>query len=231
MTKKQNEFTRGLFSALIAALIIRQFLVQAYTIPTSSMEKTLLEGDFLLVNKYSYGMRSPHWIGIPYTNIGFSVPWFRFPAISDPKPYDVIIFQYPEDPSVDYIKRCIAVGGQKVEIIDKVVFVDDKPFPKPPQMQFIDPNIFKREHGKFTGRTYLNLGSRDNYGPIEIPPESYWAMGDNRDNSLDSRYWGPVPHDLMVGKGLVIYFSWESDYPWNQFYKKIRFNRIGWVIR
>lgn len=223
---------RGLFSALIAALIIRQFLVQAYTIPTGSMKQTLLEGDFLLVNKYSFGMRSPHWIGIPYTQIGFPVPWFRFPAISDPKPYDVIIFQYPVDPSVDYIKRCIAVGGQKLEIKDKELFVDDKPFPKPPKMQFIDPTILRKNQGRFSGgRTYLNLGSRDNYGPLTIPENSYWAMGDNRDNSLDSRYWGAVPHDLIVGKALVIYFSWESNNPWSQFYKKIRWDRIGWVIR
>jgi signal peptidase I len=231
--KKQREFTNGLLSAIIAALIIRQFLVQAYTIPTSSMEDTLLRGDFLLVNKFTYGMRTPHWIGIPYTSLGFSVPWFRFPAISDPKPYDVIIFQYPKGPEIDYIKRCIAGGGQELEIKDKVVTVDGTPFPKPPKMKFKDPQIFQRNQGRFLGysNTFRNLGTRDNYGPLIIPENTYWAMGDNRDDSSDSRFWGPVPQDNIVGKGLIIYFAWNYDVPMSKFYKKISFERIGWVIR
>jgi len=232
--EKKNPFkflTEGLFGALIAALIIRQFLVQAYTIPTASMEKTLLIGDFLLVNKFNYGMRTPDWVGIPYTDIGFDVPWFRFPALKEVEPYDVVMFRYPKDPMVDYIKRCIAVGGQTVEIIDKEVFVDGKPFPKPPKMQFIDPNIYKRNQGRFIFPTFMNLGSRDNYGPLTIPEGKYWVMGDNRDNSADSRVWGYVPQENIVGQALIIYFSWDSRPPLSRFFKKIRFDRIGWVIR
>ncbi|HHJ53555.1 MAG TPA: signal peptidase I [Caldithrix abyssi] len=229
--KRFKSFTEGLFTALLAALIIRQFIIQAYTIPTSSMENTLLVGDFLLVNKFNYGMRTPDWIGIPYTKIGFSIPWYRFPALHDPKPYDVIIFHYPLDKSMDYIKRCIAVGGQTVEIIDKVVYVDGKPFPVPPQAKFIDPRIFKRNEGRYYFRTFRNLGSRDNYGPITIPPGKYWAMGDNRDNSSDSRVWGFVDHDEIIGQALIIYFSWDHNRPWSQFFRKIRFGRIGNVIR
>ncbi|MEJ2054108.1 MAG: signal peptidase I, partial [Calditrichaceae bacterium] len=224
--------TEGLLAALIAALIIRQLIIQAYTIPTSSMEDTLLVGDFLLVNKFTYGMRTPDWIGIPYTDIGFDVPWFRFPAIKDPEPYDVIIFRYPKDVSVDYIKRCIATEGQTVEIVDKKVFVDGKPFPSPPHMKFIDPKVEPRPHTRFAGnRLYRNLGSRDNYGPITIPEDSYWAMGDNRDNSLDSRYWGFVREKHIVGQGLVIYFSWNHHVPLSDIFHKIRFGRIGQVIR
>ena len=220
-----------MFSALIAALIIRQLVVQAYTIPTSSMENTLLVGDFLLVNKFNYGMRTPDWIGIPYTTIGFDMPWYRFPAVHKPKPNDVVIFRYPLDHNLDYIKRCIATQGQTVDVVDKRLSVDGKLFPFPPKGKFIDPRIFKRDQGYYTFRTFSNLGSRDNYGPITIPENKYWVMGDNRDNSADSRAWGYVDHDEIVGQGLIIYFSWESDLPWSQFFSKIRFDRIGRVIR
>jgi len=226
-----KKFTEGLFSALIAALIIRQFIVQAYTIPTSSMEKTLLVGDFLLVNKFNYGMRTPDWIGIPYTDIGFDIPWFRFPALRDPQPYNIVIFRYPLNHNLDYIKRCIAKGGQTVEVVDKRVMVDGKPFPLPPKAQFIDPRIFPRDGGRYIFRTFRNLGSRDNYGPITIPPNKYWMMGDNRDNSADSRVWGFVDHSEIVGQALIIYFSWEHNLPWSRFFEKIRFGRIGQVIR
>ena len=229
--KRFKDFLEGLFVALIAALIIRQFVIQAYTIPTASMEKTLLVGDFLLVNKFTYGMRTPDWIGIPYTELGFDIPWvYRFPAIKDPEPYDVIIFRYPKDPMKDYIKRCIAVPGQTLEIKNKSVFIDSVAFPKPPDMQFIDRNILPKNRPAFFP-TFRNLGSRDNYGPLTIPENSYWAMGDNRDNSEDSRAWGFVPHYNIVGQALIIYFSWDSKVSWTRFYKKIRFDRMGTVIR
>jgi len=226
-----KDFTEGLFTALIAALIIRQFVVQAYTIPTASMEKTLLIGDFLLVNKFNYGMRTPDWIGIPYTDIGFDVPWFRFPALRDVKPYDIVIFRYPKNTSLDYVKRCIAEGGQTVNIVNKQVFVDNSKFPSPPFSQYIDPHVFARNQGRFVFPTYRNLGSRDNYGPLAIPENSYWVMGDNRDNSSDSRAWGLVPFDHIVGQALIIYFSWDSNLPWSKLFSKIRFDRIGTVIR
>ena len=242
--KKFKDFTEGLFIALIAALVIRQLIVQAYTIPTSSMEKTLLVGDFLLVNKFVYGMQTPDWVGIPYTEIGFWMPWvFRFPAIKDPEPYDVIIFRYPEDPMLDYIKRCIAVPGQTVEIKNKEVFVNGDAFPKPPDMYFQDRYIFPqdKQYANFSLSvsrkrqnpydTFKKLGSSDNYGPLTLPEDMYWAMGDNRDNSQDSRVWGFVPHKNIVGQALVIYFSWGTDVPWTKWYNKIRFDRIGTIIR
>jgi len=229
--KRFKDFTEGLFAALIAALIIRQFIVQAYTIPTSSMEDTLLVGDFLLVNKFNYGMRTPDWIGIPYTKVGFDIPWFRFPSLRDPQPYDVVIFRYPLDPSLDYIKRCVGISGQTIQVVDKTLIVDGKPFQMPPKLKHIDARTFRRDQGKYDFQTFRNLGSRDNYGPLTIPAENYWMMGDNRDNSSDSRAWGFVSHEHIVGQGLIIYFSWDKNVPWSRFFNKIRFSRIGQVIR
>jgi len=235
--KRTRDFFEGLFVALIAALIIRQFIVQAYRIPTSSMEDTLLVGDFLLVNKYVYGMRTPDWIGIPYTDLGVSIPWVRIPGFKTPKQNDVVIFRYPLDQSLDYIKRCIAVENQILEVKDKQVFVDGIKFPNPPKAKFVDYNlIMSRKEGRFAFETFKNnkYGSRDNFGPIEIPDNSFFMMGDNRDRSSDSRVWGFVNYDHIVGEALIIYLSWEGDFSFADlflFFNKVRFDRIAAVIR
>ena len=235
--KRSRDFFEGLFVALIAALIIRQFIVQAYRIPTSSMEDTLLIGDFLLVNKFNYGMRTPDWIGIPYTDLGFSVPWVRIPGFKEPHQIDVVIFRYPLDTSADYIKRCIAVGGQTVEIVDKQVYVDGIEFPRPPDMKFMDRNIvIGKNEGRYTFQTLDNnkYGSRDNFGPLRIPENNFFMMGDNRDRSSDSRVWGFVHFDHVVGEALIIYLSWKGDFSFADlflFFKKIRFERIANIIR
>lgn len=238
--KKTSDFFEGLFIALIAALIIRQFVVQAYRIPTPSMEDTLLVGDFLLVDKYTYGMRTPDWLGIPYTEIGFSIPWVRIPGFEKPEQNDVVIFRYPLNQSQDYIKRCIATEGQTMEIVDKKVFVDGIQFLDPPDAKYLDAHrILDRKQGAFGFRTYQNnkYGSRDNFGPLKIPESSYFMMGDNRDNSSDSRVWGFVNFDHIVGKALIIYLSWESgreDFKLADlflFFNNVRFDRIANVIR
>ena len=235
--KRSRDFFEGLFVALIAALIIRQFIVQAYRIPTSSMEDSLLIGDFLLVNKFNYGMRTPDWIGIPYTDLGIDIPWVRIPGFKTPKQNDVVIFRYPLDPSLDYIKRCIATGGQSIEIVDKEVFVDGVQFPRPPDMKFMDKNtLMRKTEGRYTFPTFDNnkYGSRDNFGPLKIPENHYFMMGDNRDRSSDSRAWGFVPFDNIVGEALIIYLSWEGDFKFSDiflFFKKVRFERIADIIR
>jgi signal peptidase I len=235
--KRSRDFFEGLFVALIAALIIRQFFVQAYRIPTSSMEDTLLIGDFLLVNKFNYGMRTPDWIGIPYTDIGFAIPWVRIPGFKTPQQDDVVIFRYPLDPNLDYIKRCIATGGQTLEVFDKQVYVDGVKFPSPPKMKFMDRNtIIKKNEGRYTFPTFENnkYGSRDNFGPLEVPENNFFMMGDNRDRSSDSRVWGFVNFDHIVGEALIIYLSWEGDFNFSDFFlfsRKIRFERIANIIR
>ena len=218
--KKKNiiqEYVEAFGVAIIAALILRALVIQAYRIPTGSMEDTLLVGDFLLVNKFIYGAR------IPFTGI-------RLPALKHPKQNDIIVFKYPKDPKLDYIKRCIAVGGQTVEIKNKVVYVDGKEFPLPPHGKFIDPEI--RPPGVEDYDIYPpGAGNRDNYGPVTVPEGYFFMMGDNRDNSLDSRYWGFLPKKNIVGGALIIYWSWDKDIPLYRIFHKIRWNRIGNIIK
>ncbi len=231
--RKNSNFFEGLFVALIAALLIRQFIVGSYFVPTSSMENTIMTGDFLLVNKFNYGMRTPDWIGIPFTDIGFSIPWVRIPGFKMPQQYDVVVFRWPIDTKIDYIKRCIATGGQTLEIIDKAVFVDGVELPTPPHAKFIDPRVFGKHEGRFNFSTFRNnsFGSRDNFGPITIPPKHFWMMGDNRDNSSDSRVWGFVSEDHIVGEALIVYFSWDTTLPTSKLFSKIRFSRMANIIR
>ncbi len=237
--KRYWESVQAILVAIVAALILRQFVIAAYKIPTSSMEDTLLIGDFLLVNKFYYGAQTPNWIGIPFTKIGFNVPWIRFPKIAEPKQNEIVVFRYPwdpklgrypEDPRLEYIKRCIATGGQTLEIHDKELYVDGKPFPKPPKFKHTDPNILHRYDRRYPVFR-PNLGSRDNFGPLTVPTNHYFMMGDNRDNSSDSRDWGFVPPENIVGKPLIIYLSWNSYIPTYRLFHKIRWNRLAMVIR
>ncbi|MBN2227486.1 MAG: signal peptidase I [candidate division Zixibacteria bacterium] len=174
---------KSLLIAVVLAMIIKTSIVEAYKIPSASMEDTLLIGDFLIANKFIYGARLP------------LVGW-RLPALRDPEPGDVIIFKYPGDRATNYIKRCVAVEGQTVEIRNKVLYIDGKVFENPPYSKFTETDI---------------KSGRDNFGPYHVPRGSYFMMGDNRDNSYDSRFWGPVSRDLILGEALFVHWSWEPD--------------------
>jgi len=191
--KAQNviwEYTKSLAIALVIALCIKTSIVEAYKIPSKSMEDTLLVGDFLLANKFLYGSRLP----IPLVNI-------RLPALRDPEPGDVVIFKFPGDSTTPYIKRCIAVGGQTVEVRDKSIYIDGELYENPDGVKFEDPRrVAPRRQSP-----------RDNYGPVTVPDGHYFMMGDNRDSSYDSRFWGYVPQDLVLGKAMVIHWSWGTD--------------------
>lgn len=178
--------------------------VVSYKVPTGAMEKTILVGDFMLVDK----------------------AWKNY---YKPKPGDLIVFKYPVNPQLDYIKRCIAVGGQTVEIINKKIYIDGEPFHEPAHLKFIDRRILDRNDRTFPVFN-PDLGSRDNFGPVAVPANHYFVMGDNRDNSLDSRAWGFVPEENIVGKAGIIYFSWDSRMPFYRLGKKIRWNRIGSIL-
>ncbi len=187
-----REYTSSILIAVGLALFIRTTVVQAFYIPSGSMEDTLHVGDYLLANKFVYG--AP--IDIPLMDLTL----FRLPALRDPQPGDIVIFRSPTDRDRDLIKRCVAVGGQRLEIIDKVLYVDGRPFPDPPRSKYTDPSVY-----------LATANPRDNFGPFVVPAGHFFMMGDNRDNSADSRYFGAVPRDLVKGKAMIIYWSWESD--------------------
>lgn len=213
----------------LMVFVIRVTVVEAFRIPTASMEDTLLVGDFLLVNKFIYGIRTPDWIGIPFTQIGFSVPFTHLPGFKDPKPGDIIVFRYPKNPRVNYIKRCVAIGGQTIEIRDKKLYVDGELSPDMYGTKYSTYHIPEgiNEEGIFP----KNAGNRDNFGPVTVPEGHFFMMGDNRDNSLDSRYWGTLPMENVVGRAYRIYFSWDKRMPLYRLFTKIRWNRLGQLIR
>lgn len=205
--KFRKDWLEPIIIALVLVVIIKTFIIQNFKIPSSSMEDTLLVGDRLFALKFIYGTR------IPFTN-------YRILKIRDPKPGDVIVFKYPEDPSKDYIKRCIAVGGQTIEIRDKKVYVDGEIQKFPEHAKFIDHNILP-----------MRLGPRDNLPLIKIPEENIFVMGDNRDNSNDSRYWNFVPYENLKGKALFLYWSLDPDVPVYDIFHKVRWKRMLNIIK
>ncbi len=186
------EYASSILVAVGLALLIRTGVVQAFYIPSGSMEDTLLVGDYLLANKFIYG--AP--IDVPGTNISL----FRLPALRDPEPGDIVIFRSPVDPDRDLIKRCVAVGGQTVEIVNKTLYIDGEPSVDPPQSKYSDRKTYP-----------ATFNARDNFGPYKVPEGHIFMMGDNRDNSLDSRYWHAAPLELVKGKAMSIYWSWAPD--------------------
>jgi signal peptidase I len=184
-----REYVEAALWALVLTLFLRAFVIQAFRIPSESMRDTLLVGDFLFVNKFEYGPK------IPFTQI-------RLPGFRAPQPGDVIVFQFPQDPSKDFIKRCVAVGGQTLEVRDKQLLVDGEPRHES-YVIHTDPNV--RPAG---------YDFRDNFGPYTVNPGELFMMGDNRDNSNDSRYWGTLDMDLVKGRAMFLYWSWDSDRHW-----------------
>jgi signal peptidase I len=194
-----REYSEAFVVAVILAILIRGVLVQAFKIPSSSMEQTLLVGDHILVNKFVYGIR------IPFTPD-------RWPRFRDPARDDVIVFIFPQDRTKDFIKRVVAVEGDTVEIRDKRVILNGKEVQNP--------------HAQYTDNRILALGEspRDNMRPVKVPPRHLFVMGDNRDHSLDSRFWGTVPVEDVRGSAFLIYYS-AGSFPgvrWNRFFSIIR---------
>lgn len=281
---KSKEYFDALIFAAIVAIFLKIFFIEAYRIPTGSMENTLRVGDFLLVNKFVYGAATPR--NIPFSNK--RIPYLRFPDLRDPKRGDVVVFDFPgnrdeiQSPEViSYIKRLIGEPGDTLEIIDGDVYVNGDIFPDPPESKSVNypqssnvanPRIFPEGSG----------WNEDNYGPIIVPKEGdlinldtdniemwrifiereghsvqvlpntgividgnpanyyevqqdyYFMMGDNRNNSLDSRFWGYVPRSLIVGEALMIYWSWDPAIPFSRFFELLastRWDRVGDIIR
>src|SRR4029450_2804535 len=196
-----REYAEALVVALLLALAIRTFVVQAFKIPSGSMLPTLQIGDHILVNKSLYGPR----LEIPLTQISLG----QLPGIRKPKAGDVVVFIWPKDRSKDFIKRVIASEGQTLEVRDRQVFIDGKAWDDPHATWVAQPRA--------TGTG----GAGDNYGPYTVPKDHVFVMGDNRDQSYDSRFWGPVPIADIKGQALVIYWSWDGPDRW------VRWGRLG----
>lgn len=194
-----QEYSEAFVVAVILAILIRALLVQAFKIPSGSMIPTLLVGDHILVNKLLYGIR------IPFTTV-------RWPKISEPKRGDVIVFVYPEDRTKDFIKRVVAVGGDTVAIKNKTVYINGKPVSNP--------------YARFFSNVILpgDVTPRDNLPPTKVPEGKLFVMGDNRDYSHDSRWWGFVPVEDVKGEAFLIYYSAEN-------FLGIRWGRIFNIIR
>lgn len=282
--EKVKEFFSSLFSAGIAALFIITFFIQNTRIPTGSMEDTILVGDFVLVNKFIYGASSPRYIW--FTEI--ELPFFTLPSLKEPERNDIVVFEYPGDRdelrpkelNVNYVKRCIGLPGDTVEIRNKVVFVNGKEAWIPRYIKYLspapipagegDPRIFPK------GKNW----NEDNYGPLVVPKKGdritlnadnieewrniidrehgervvdvsggivtikgkavtsytikkdyYFMMGDNRSDSFDSRFWGFVPRDLIVGQAFLILFSWDRDIPFSDLFKLLGSVRLERILK
>ncbi len=283
---KSREFIDALIYAGVVAFIIKILLFEAFRIPTGSMEKTLLVGDFLLVTKFTYGATSPR--NIPFTDI--RIPYFKLPGFKDPKKGDIIVFDFPGDRDeleskevVNYIKRCVATPGDTVQVKDKKLFVNGQIFPNPPNSMF--DNV-KRPQNFVNPRMFPKGANwnEDWYGPIRVPKKGdkikidssnydgwkmfvmkeghsikmtserkvfvddkelpdgeytvdrdyLFMMGDNRNNSLDSRFWGFMPVQNIVGEAFMIYWSWDPSISFFHFFDLVgstRWERIGTMIK
>jgi signal peptidase I len=200
------EYARSLFPVILAVLVLRSFLVEPFRITSGSMIPTLLVGDFILVNKFSYGVR------LPVLNT-------KILDVGEPARGDVIVFRYPKNPSIDYIKRVIGLPGDKVSYYNKQLFINGEPAKQQSQNTFIGTGSGVAMSGAKNRLEHL-LGVDHNIlidesrgtmeGEFNVPEGHYFVMGDNRDNSNDSRYWGFVPEENLVGKAFMIWMNWDS---------------------
>ncbi|MGD8779661.1 MAG: signal peptidase I [Ignavibacteria bacterium] len=270
---------------IIIVLFIKSTFLEASLVPTSSMENTMMAGDFLIVNKFVYGGSTPRYI--PFTNL--RLPYINFPKFKDPEKYEILVFEYPgnrdvyfNEEVVHYVKRCVGVPGDTIQIIDRVLYVNGEEFKRPPNINYVKPRSYPRE---YSDPGIFQVGKKwnsDFYGPLVIPSKGdeidltieniqawetfinrehekdavdikgnqiyinnnpadkyvvkddyYFMMGDNRDNSLDSRFWGFVPREKIVGSPLMVIISWNNNYSIFQPFKllaSIRLNRIAKLI-
>ena len=275
-------FLREAGTVIGAFLVLNNFVIASFLVPTGSMENEVMTGDLLFVNKFIYGGTSPR--NIPFTDI--RLPWFRVPGLRDVERGDVIVFVFPGNRDVValdeftfYLKRCVGLPGDTIQVIERVLYVNNVPFPIPRNLKFSYHRMRRGpEEGIFPPGAPWN---EDNYGPLVIPrkgmviplvPDTVrmletfisreghdvriagdsvlldgvaaseyvverdylFGMGDHRDNSLDSRYWGFIPRENLVGTPLIVYWSWDTDVPIYDIFTKlgsVRWGRIGTLIK
>ncbi|MHB1863367.1 MAG: signal peptidase I [Gemmatimonadaceae bacterium] len=220
------EWTKIFWISVALFLVIRTFVVEAFKIPTGSMENTLQVGDFLLVNKLAYGAE------VPFTHD-------RLPALEHPKHGDVIVFDWPVDPTQNFVKRLVGLPGDTLEMRDGILVRNGHVVPES-YVRRSDPDAdpsneeftWQRDYLVRTARAAVSYHpSRNNWGPLVVPPKDYFVLGDNRDNSLDSRYWGFVPDSMVTGRPILIYYSYapdsSQDFDW---VTHVRWKRLGELV-
>lgn len=218
------DWLKSLLVALGIFLVVRTFVVEAFTIPTSSMEGTLLVGDFLLVNKAVFGGH------VPGTELTFG-------GFREPERGDVVVFHPPHEPERHYVKRLVGLPDDTLEMRNKDLFLNGLPVPEPYARHVDDrrprfhPDMKWQSNHLIAAPPMEYRPTRDNWGPIVVPPQHYFMLGDNRDNSEDSRYWGFVPRDQIQGRPWLVYYSQApfgaARLPW---YKRVRWGRLGTVV-
>ncbi len=209
-----KEFLKSAGVVIGAAILVRSTVVQAYHVTSGSMENTILTGDFVIADKLTYGTQIPDRLPFFETKI----PSFCMPGFTNPASGDLVIIESPKDESKDLFKRCIATEGQTIEIRNKVIYVDGKRFENPPGVKNTDPNVLP---ARYIGR--------DNYAPYKVPEGHIFVVGDNRDNSYDSRYFGPIPLANIKAKPRLILFSRDVIHPLWELTRSIRWGRFGFL--
>lgn len=209
------EFSRFLFPVFMVVLVVRGFLVEPFQIPSGSMLPTLEAGDYILVNKFSYGLRSP-------------LGYFKIIDLGQPERGDIIVFRYPENPKIDYIKRVVGVPGDRLKYVNKVLYINDEPMTIVALQRYAkDPRFMElqEELGEVTHNVLQNpYESNMPLGEVIVPENKYYVFGDNRDNSRDSRYWGFVPDENLKGRAFMIWLHKKED-EWPS-----QWSRIGTII-
>ena len=215
------EYAHSFFPIVFIVLILRSFIAEPFRIPSGSMMPTLLVGDFILVNKFTYGIRLP-------------VLFNKVKELNNPERGDIVVFRYPKNPEVDYIKRVVGLPGDRVAYYQKKVLINGKPAKQVSLGQYIGEgqgaNMTGANHnvetlGEIEHDILIRQGTPSVEGVFVVPEGHYFVMGDNRDNSNDSRYWGTVPEENLVGKAFFIWMSWD----WED--EGIGFDRIGTILK
>lgn len=211
-----REWLEAILIAFLLAIVLRTFLIQAYKIPSGSMEPTLAIGDHIMVNKMRYGLRMPDSL-FGLTPLAGEIPYGHYLFhLAQVHRGDVVVFVFPLDSTKDFIKRVVGVGGDTVQVKNGEVFLNGEPMPDP------------HAHFEVAPQDRSQFSPRDNYGPAVVPPGKYFMMGDNRDRSYDSRFWGFVNLDQVEGRAMFIYWSWGAD---SQSPLGIRWSRFGKAVR
>ncbi|VAW87109.1 Signal peptidase I [hydrothermal vent metagenome] len=200
------EYAKSFFPIILIVFVMRSFLVEPFRIPSGSMMPTLLVGDFILVNKFTYGIRLP-------------VAGSKILDLGEPERGDVVVFRFPKDPSLDYIKRVVGLPGDRVGYFNKTIYINGKPVAQEETGRYVGigsgfestgASLRNEKLGEAEHQILIDIDQRAREGEVVVPEGEYFVMGDNRDRSNDSRFWGTVPEDHLVGKAFMVWMNWDS---------------------